>query len=153
MDEDVHYMLIGGSVRREAGEQGCLAIYRSENAELTRWRFLNVLYEWPDADTTSLECPNLFRLGNRWLLLFSYYPPGTRVACMIGTFDKASFTFRPDWQGDLEYSPMGRYAPQALRDDEDRVIAFGQLQLLLSGFPFGTSDDSVRSCIPLVRYP
>ena len=101
------YMLIGGRVHRPERERGCIAIYRAADGGLMDWRFAGILYEWPDAEVTSIECPNLFRLGDRWLLLFSYHPPGTQVAWLSGWFDPVACTFSGQREGLIDLSPMG----------------------------------------------
>ena len=119
------YMLIGGRVHRPERERGCIAIYRAADGGLMDWRFAGILYEWPDAEVTSIECPNLFRLGDRWLLLFSYHPPATQVAWLSGWFDPVACTFSSQRQGRIDLSPMGTYAHQGMRDERGRVILFG----------------------------
>jgi beta-fructofuranosidase len=124
-DGEAYYMLVGGRAHRGDQALGCVTIYRALDHALTRWQFLNVLYEWPDPGIRCIECPNLFRFGDAWVLFFSYTPPPTQVAYLIGTLDEDTFTFRPDRRGELERSPMGMYAPQAMRDERGRVILFG----------------------------
>ena len=124
-DGSTHYMAIGGKVHRsEVGRAGVL-LYRAEDDSLTRWRFVSVLYEWPDPAITSLECPSLFRFGERWLLFYSYHPPPTQVGYVTGTLDPASLALRPEHEGRLELAAMGMYAPQGVRDHRGRVVTFG----------------------------
>jgi beta-fructofuranosidase len=125
-DDGQFYLVLGGRVNREEGSgRACLCIYRALDESLTRWEFLNVLYNFPDPDTTSLECPGLFRMGDKWLLFFSHYPPPTQVAYLIGELDKATWMFKPEFQDRLEYSPAGVYAPAATRDPSGRIICWG----------------------------
>ena len=63
---------------------------------LTSWRYVNVLYEWPDNAVASIECPCIFRFDDRWALIFSYHPPGTGVACLVGQFDAQAGLFRTE---------------------------------------------------------
>ena len=124
-DGPTHYMAIGGKVHRPDAARAGVALYRAEDDTLTRWRFLNVLHEWPDPAIRSLECPSLFRFGDRWLLFFSYHPPPTQVGYAIGSLDLDTFVLRPEHEGRLELATMGMYAPQGLRDHKGRVIVFG----------------------------
>lgn len=146
--EHSYFMVIGGKVHRNSRSRAGVMLYRALNQDLTEWQFVNVLYEWPDAGTRSLECPNLFRFGDTWLLFFSYHPPPTRTAYLIGTFDTETYTFNPERQGSLDLSPMGVYAPQAMRDEKDRVILFGWVR------PAGWYPDGGKSwcgCMTLPR--
>ena len=124
-DGDDWFMLVGGRVHRDDRERGCIAIYRAEDDALTQWQYVNILHEWPDDTVTSLECPNLFRFDDRWVLFFSYYPPATNVACLVGSFDGTSGVFSVEDEGRLDLSPMGTYAHQGMRDESGRVIVFG----------------------------
>jgi len=129
LEEGRYYMLIGARITRDDGSaRACLTLYGAENDELTRWKFLSIPYEFPDPNTTSLECPGMFKMGEKWLLFFSHFPPPTQVAYLIGTFDKTTFTFSPEFQDKMEYGPLGMYAPAATRDPKGRVILWGWMR-------------------------
>ena len=119
------FMLIGGRVHREDRERGCISLYRAAHDNLTRWQYVDVLYEWPDDAVASLECPSMFRFGDYWVLFFSYHPPGTDVACLVGRFDPDHGSFEVEHEDCLDHSPMGSYAHQGMRDERGRVIVFG----------------------------
>ncbi len=128
-DEGSYYMVTGGRVNKADGSgRGCITIYRANDDSLTKWEFLSVLYEFPDDSAESLECPGMFQTGDKWVLFFSYYPPATRVAYMIGNLDKTSFKFTPELQDMMEYSPMGMYAPTAMRAPDGRIICWGWIR-------------------------
>jgi beta-fructofuranosidase len=127
-DEGYWYMVLGGRVNRGSTGRGCLCIYRATNDLLTNWEFLNILHEFPDESAESLECPALFRMGKKWLLFFSHYPPATQVVYMVGHLDKSTFTFQPEFRDKLEYSPMGMYAPTAMRAPDGRVVCWGWMR-------------------------
>lgn len=61
---DAWYMIFGV---QSAERRGQVWLYRSE--DLRDWEFDRVLYEDPDPDVFMLECPDLFPLGEHWVLL------------------------------------------------------------------------------------
>ena len=128
LHEGTYYMLLGGKVDRGGGFRGGILIYRARNDALTDWEFLNVLLEWPDPAIESLECPNIFRFDDKWLLFLSYHPPATRTAYLVGALDTETFTFQAERQGSMDLGTMGVYAPQAMRDGQGRVIGFGWIR-------------------------
>lgn len=58
------YMIFGV---QSAERRGQVWLYRS--ADLRDWEFERVLYEDPDPEVHMLECPDLFPLGDHWVLL------------------------------------------------------------------------------------
>lgn len=60
------YMIVGAST---VDQRGQVWLYRSE--DMLDWEFDRVLYEDPDPRVYMLECPDLFPLGDSWVLLYS----------------------------------------------------------------------------------
>ncbi len=110
---DRYYMVTGAA----QGEVGRVLLFTSE--DLLHWEFVNVLFETADFGGT-LECPDLFELDGKWVLMFSAMKPTVAPSVfLIGSFDGRSFT--PE---SICYSEIGRdfYAPQTLLDDKGRRI-------------------------------
>ena len=59
------YMVFGAT---SAENRGQVHMYTSK--DLLTWEFDRVLYEFPADDVFMLECPDLFPLGDRWVLAF-----------------------------------------------------------------------------------
>jgi beta-fructofuranosidase len=116
---DTWSMVVGSGVR---GRGGAILLYRSK--DLVEWEYLHPAAEGDGTTGTMWECPNLFPLGDRWVLLLSPIPLG-RSIYLVGRYQDGRFT--PEGQGELD--PGGSYyAPQAFADERGRRIAFGWLR-------------------------
>ena len=115
------YMVLGG--HREGGK-GCIALYSSD--DLAKWKFLGIPFEGEEGNW---ECPNLFRLGDRWVLVYS---PHSLVRYYVGRLDLEACKFTPERHGVLDYGDH-YYAPNCLEDDKGRRIMWGWVR----GFPEG----------------
>jgi beta-fructofuranosidase len=106
------YMLLGG---RHEGK-GSVELYKSENPDLTRWHFEGVLFHHPNSNL--IECPNIAKLGDKWLLLTSH---DGRVDWFVGSLDLTNHSFAPANSGILA---EGSYASQLMRDKAGKLIHF-----------------------------
>jgi len=111
------YMVCGGNVNASRGGGGCVLLYRSTNRDLTRWRFLGELFRYRDLQIYNVECPNLFRLGGRWVLLMSPQQP---CEYFIGDLDLAKPRFVPETHGVLDAG--NAYASNISVDGRGRTI-------------------------------
>ena len=127
---DVWWMVIGSRV--EAGG-GAVLLYRS--ADLRAWEFAGPLLVGqvaPDAPLwtgTMWECPNLFPLDGRHVLVVSFQNHATGkllyAGYSVGDFSDGRFTpgpFRPLEVGDT------LYAPQVTIDEGGRAVLIGWLR-------------------------
>ena len=127
---EVWWLVIGSRV---AGGGGAVLLYRS--ADLLAWEYVAPLLvgqATPDAPLwtgTVWECPNLFPLGGRHVLVVSFqnHDSGQLLysGYMLGDFVDGRFTggpFRP-----LEYGET-LYAPQVTIDASGRVVLIGWLK-------------------------
>jgi beta-fructofuranosidase len=102
--------------------------------DLDRWTELGALLEATDpvarevAPAGIWECPNLFRLGDRWVLLVSCWRRGElEASCyLIGDLDPAGdgLAFRPVAGGRVD-DGAAFYAPQVLRTRIERCCGGG----------------------------
>jgi beta-fructofuranosidase len=101
-------------------------VCEATNRELTEWKYVGRMAG------VEGECPNFFRLGGKWVLLRSTYPPSYR----IGRFDpeKISFIEEKGKGGTLDYvygpkriSGMHRgfYGTNVMFDDGGRCVLLG----------------------------
>ena len=105
------------------GALGNVLLYRSD--DLRAWEFVSVLCQSDGTQGGPWECPDLFPLGDRHVLVIS--PVGVeprKSVTMVGDFDYATGRFTPERQMDTDYGP-GFYAPQSLVDNAGRRIMFG----------------------------
>ncbi len=114
------FLVLGGNLNRGKGGRAVVNLYQAENAELTRWKYLGVLFTHPDPKVSNIECPNFFKLDGRWLLVVS---PHRKVEYFVGRFDTASHEFRSEQSGTLDYGNY--YAPNCLLDPKGRRIMWG----------------------------
>lgn len=112
------YMVCGGNsndMRRGGGGQ--VQLYRAANADLSEWKHLGAVFEHRDSRVGNIECPNLFRLGNKWVLIISPHMP---CEYFIGDLDLARVRFTPETRGVLD--PGTSYASNISFDDKGRTI-------------------------------
>ncbi len=112
------YMVCGGNapVYRRGGE-GAVFLYQAVDDELTKWKFLGPVFRYRDRATFNIECPNLFKLNGRWVLLISPHRP---CEYFIGDLDLERVKFTPEVHGVLD--PGDSYASNISVDDKGRTI-------------------------------
>ncbi|MHB8523770.1 MAG: glycoside hydrolase family 32 protein [Limisphaerales bacterium] len=131
------YLVLGGNLNHAKGGQAVVNLYEAQNAELTRWKYLGVLFQHPDARVVNIECPNFFKLGDRWVLIVSPHGP---VQYFVGDFDVAAHQFKPERRGFLDYGG-NYYAPNGLEDPHGRRLEWGWV----NGFPGGRGWNGCHS--------
>jgi beta-fructofuranosidase len=134
------FLVTGGNLNQAKGGQAVVNIYEAENPELTQWTYRGVLFQHPDPEARTVECPNFFQLGRKWLLLVSPY--GT-VQYFIGDFDAATCRFQPLARGLLDFGP-NFYAPNTMQLRDGRRTVWGWV----NGFPGGRGWNG---CLSLPR--
>ncbi len=111
------YMVCGGNSGRREGGSGQVHLYRAENGELSRWKHLGAVFEYRDRETYNIECPNLFKLQGKWVLIVSPHRP---CEYFVGTLDLEKARFTPETQGVLDAGDA--YASNISVDDKGRTI-------------------------------
>lgn len=134
------FMVLGGKLDQTQGGHAVVTLYEAEDEELTHWRYRGILFRHPNKKLRSLECPNFFRLGDKWMLVVSPYGP---VEYFIGTFDLEALTFRSESRGALDHS-TNFYATNVLFDQKGRCVLWGWIR----GFKKGRSWNG---CLSLPR--
>ena len=95
-------------------------MYRSE--DLIHWTFINVLAESRGEWGTMWECPDFFRIGNRYVLTFSPIDAGERTCVYLtGSFDYDTGRFDYDVSGEIDWG-FDYYAPQSFQAPDGRRI-------------------------------
>ena len=118
-EDDGWYMLLSGT----RNGCGCIAVYKSQ--DLTAWKYLGIFFETEKYEL--IECPNMMKFGERYVLLYS---PLKAVRYVVGTIDRKSFQFIPETEGVFDYSvdKKGFYAPNVFfNDPKGRKLVFGCL--------------------------
>ncbi len=116
------YMVVGSRVKDRGG---VVYLYRSQF--LTYWEYLNPLHQGDGPETGMIwECPNFFRLGEKWVLIISAHTGNEtwRVLYFVGDYENHRFT--PSSSGVLDYDRL--YAPLSMLDDQQRRLLFGWIR-------------------------
>ncbi len=113
-------MALGSGLR---GLGGAVLLYRS--ADLVDWEYLQPLLVGDARETGVMwECPNLFPLGGKHVLVVSHLPE-RRCIAFSGSYREQRFI--PEAKGTVDWGGCF-YAPQTLPDERGRRIMFGWLQ-------------------------
>lgn len=111
---DGQYYMVTGSGNKNAGQ---VLLFKSEN--LLSWSFVGVLFE-SNEYKPCIECPDFFKLGDKYVLMFSKMEEPTRTThFVIGDFENGRLVntviCRPEWGRDF-------YAPQTMWDGNRRIL-------------------------------
>ena len=111
------YMVCGGNINAKLGGGGAVQLYEAANPNLTEWRHRGVVFQYRDRAVWNIECPNLFKLGSKWVLLIS---PQNPCEYFVGSLDLDHGKFTPDTHGVLD--PGTSYASNISSDDRGRTL-------------------------------
>ena len=111
------YMVCGGNAKGGRGGLGQVQLYRAQKDDLTEWKHLGCVFQTPDRETYNIECPNLFKLDGRWVLIFSPHRP---CEYYVGDLDLQKVKFTPETHGILDAGDA--YASNISVDDRGRTI-------------------------------
>lgn len=107
------YLVVGASIGRQ---RGAALLYHSEDG--IGWTYRGRLFESPREGLGAMwECPNLFPLGDRWVLLVSVWP-NLGVHAFVGDFDGERFVAHSDAPVDTDggaFAPLTMIAPDGRR--------------------------------------
>ncbi|WP_270169501.1 glycoside hydrolase family 32 protein [Paenibacillus sp. SYP-B4298] len=123
----VYYCVL--SVRNSL-RRGEILLFQSHN--LTDWTFHSSIYQSRPEENILLECPDLFRIGDKDVLVVSVMPCDpefqqsveNHTLYMIGELDYENGRFLPESSGLLDYGSTF-YAPQSAAGKEGERIMFG----------------------------
>lgn len=100
--------------------RGKVLLYRSDN--LSSWDYMGVLAESDGTQGSIWECPDLFPLGSKAVLLVSTMGTrGRRVIYFLGEMDYERGKFQAESWGELDKGP-DFYAPQTFFGSERRIM-------------------------------
>ena len=126
--EDTWYMVVAASTEDKRGQ-----IWLYTSPDMVTWAFDSVLYEDPNPDTWMAECPDMFPLGDKWVL--AYCPMGPSVSGYANRNGYNTGYIVGEWAPGQEFVPVrdytlgdwGRnfYAPQSFEAPDGRRIQYG----------------------------
>lgn len=113
------YMAVGASLDHD---RAAVLLYRS--ADGVNWTYRHVLHAATRTDQGVMwECPNLFPLGERWVLVVSLWPSlGARY--FVGTFEDERFL--PEREGVID-GDGGAFAHLTARSEDGRTLQWAWL--------------------------
>ncbi|MEO1290875.1 MAG: glycoside hydrolase family 32 protein, partial [Chloroflexota bacterium] len=111
-------MVIGAGAK-----DGAEAVLLYEGETLYDWNYIEPLYVNDEQNEHVYECPNFFKLGEKWILLISRMIT-SHVEYFVGLFWQNHFIV--ETHGYLGNHPL--YAPLTFEDDKGRRILIGWLQ-------------------------
>jgi len=119
VEDGTTYLVLGAQEDAGDGPVPVVALYQALDAALTRWQYRGIVFRRPGGQVPSAECPNLFRVGDHWVLLVSPHGP---VEWYVGSLDLESATFVASSQGMVDHSDHF-YATNMMRDaDPDPIV-------------------------------
>lgn len=121
-------MVVG---QQSAEGRGQVALYHS--SDLLAWEYGGIVYEHPTPGVRMLECPDLFAVGDEWVLCFSAM--GMRAQGYVGrNYNNAGYVLG-SWELGSPFVPHtdfipcdwghNYYAPQSFEAPDARRIQFG----------------------------
>lgn len=124
VEEGRSFLLLGGKLSAKDGNAAVVLLYEATSEALEKWRYRGVLFRHPDLTRPSVECVNMFKSGEQWVLLLSTHQ---LVDYYIGDFDVEAGTFTARTAGLMDGSDQ-YYATNILLDDKQRTICFGWIR-------------------------
>ena len=128
---DSWYMVLGQESEDHRGQ-----IRLFESADLLTWTDDGVIYECPEPGVFMLECPDLFEIDGKWVLVFSAMgltPVGYKnrardmVGYVVGTWQAGS-----PFEALTGFTPLdlghNYYAPQSFVAQDGRRLQFGWMR-------------------------
>lgn len=112
---DQTLMVIGGHPEDMGGS---IMLYKALNEDLTQWDYLGVAFSGADENW---ECPNFFRIGDKWVIIYS---PHGQVNYYCGNFKLSDYKFEAEQQGGVDLGE-NFYAPNTMEDEKGRRLMWG----------------------------
>lgn len=115
---------------RNAERRGEILMFSSK--DLLEWSFHAAIYRAKSEDNILFECPDLFRIGNKDVLLFSVMPCDPeyqsqvlhKTVYVVGEMDYERGTFKPEHKGLLDCG-YSFYAPQSTEGADGERLLIG----------------------------
>ncbi|WP_058309094.1 glycoside hydrolase family 32 protein [Gracilibacillus massiliensis] len=151
---DFYYSLIA-SKQEEGGGQ--ILLYKSK--DLLDWEFVSVMLKGDKEEGPMWECPDLFELDGKDVLLFSVeglpkkennFLNTHSVLAMIGEMDWQKGIFHKETVEELDYG-LDFYAPQTIEDDKNRRIMISWMQMWGRNIPTDTEQHGWAGSMTLPR--
>jgi beta-fructofuranosidase len=107
------YMVCGGI----GGGKAQVQLYAATKPDLTQWKHLGAIYQTLERDIRNFECPNLFPLDGKWVLIVS---PNRPCEYWVGDLDIPQMQFTPSAHAVLDTGDA--YASNISTDHQGRTL-------------------------------
>lgn len=114
---DDRYFLVLAAAIGDFQEPAVL-LFESEDGSLTKWKYLKEIIKFKPI-IELFECPNFFKIEDKWVLLGSPY---SEVEYYVGTFDTNTLDFNIEKKGIIDHCAQ-YYATNTIQDN-NRTITF-----------------------------
>lgn len=120
-EDNIYYCIASAK-----NDRGLGSILLFESKDLLEWNYVGILFENDGKYGKMWECPDFFKLGDKYVLVISVmgmqarkrkYFNGHQVIYFVGTYDKSSHKFIPNGRGKTFDFGFDFYAPQSLYAD------------------------------------
>lgn len=108
------YMVCGGGTSAGRAQ---VQLYAAARPDFTAWKHLGPIFQTLERENRNYECPNLFPLDNKWVLIVS---PNRQCEYWIGDLDVKGMRFLPSAHGVLDAGDA--YASNISFDDKGRTL-------------------------------
>ena len=108
------YMVCGGAASNGRAQ---VQLYRAAIGDFTEWVHLGPIFQSLDRDVRNFECPNLFPLDGKWVMIVS---PNKSCEYWIGDLNIATMKFEPTAHGTLDVGDA--YASNISVDNNGRTL-------------------------------
>lgn len=126
--EDKWYMVVGTG----KGGVGKALLYQS--SDLLKWEYRGVVAESDGTLGYMWECPDLFKLQDKHVLVLSPMKDGWQNRYVVGELNYETGNFSKDADYQLDYG-FHFYAPQTFEDEEGRRILIGWMDMWETTMP------------------
>lgn len=119
--EGNYYMVVGGCIGDTDAGDGRIFLYKSK--DLFEWKYQGVLVSSEHKLGTMFECPDMFRLKDKWIITTSPMrnPDNNKALYFVGTMDFEKCCYHIEHTGCLDYG-YDYYAPQSFEDKNGNRI-------------------------------
>ncbi len=118
------YLILGAKQDAADGGKAVVLLYVALDRAFTQWEYKGILFSYPDPKLRSIECPNLVKIGDQWLLTVSPHGP---VEYFIGDVDFEACRFQWQKRGYVDRS-TNFYATNILEDSQGRQLLWGAVE-------------------------
>ncbi|MCM8711575.1 glycoside hydrolase family 32 protein [Clostridium sp. SYSU_GA19001] len=152
--DDIYYMVLGSNDEKGNGQ---VLLYKSKN--LINWDFVNILAKSDGNIGTTWECPDLFKINGKDILMVSpqyMKPQGNNyhnihsTVYITGNLDLKKGIFNINGYNPVDYG-FDFYAPQTALDSKGRRIVVAWMEMWESKFPTQERGDNWCGAMTLPR--